>query len=69
MMKSIHDRMPCILEKDKEDSWLNPEANENYAFLEHLLTQYNPKKMASYQVSTDVNKTTNNYQELTIPVA
>lgn len=67
LMKPIHDRMPVILEQKEENSWLDPEANEDTGFLEHLLDQYKAKEMVAYTVSSQVNTSKNNTPELLKP--
>lgn len=66
LIKPIHDRMPVILDKKEENSWLNQEANEDTGFLEHLLDQYNAKDMIAHTVSSKVNSSRNNDKELII---
>ena len=54
IVKPIHDRMPVILPRDKEDMWLDP-ANEDKEQLLSVLKPYPAEKMLVYEVSTDVN--------------
>jgi len=60
-LKNIHHRMPVILQKDHEETWLK-ENNSN--ILKNLLTPYPSKEMLSQLVSNDVNSVRNNYPEL-----
>lgn len=69
LMRPIHDRMPAILDKSKENDWLNPDANEDVGFLEDLLTQYKASDMEAYTVSSDVNSAKHNTAELILKVA
>jgi putative SOS response-associated peptidase YedK len=53
-VKPIHDRMPVILPRDKEDMWLDP-TNEDKEQLLSVLKPYPADQMLAYEVSTDVN--------------
>jgi putative SOS response-associated peptidase YedK len=53
-VKPIHNRMPVILPRDKEDMWLDP-ANEDKEQLLSVLKPYPADQMLVYEVSTDVN--------------
>ena len=64
LMKPIHDRMPVILEQKEEHSWLDPEADNDTGFLEHLLDQYKAKEMTARIVSSNVNNVKNNNANL-----
>lgn len=64
MMRPIHDRMPAILPRQHENDWINPEAADDFGFLEHLLTPYNPQDMSAYEVSTQVNAAKHNSKDL-----
>jgi putative SOS response-associated peptidase YedK len=52
-MKSIHHRMPVILDEEKEEDWLNPDTVE----IEHLKKFLNPfqGKLEAYPISTRIN--------------
>jgi putative SOS response-associated peptidase YedK len=68
LISSIHNRMPVVLDKDKEDTWLNQASSANT--LLDLLTSYPANDdLQIYQVSSAVNKVTNNYKELLSPVS
>jgi putative SOS response-associated peptidase YedK len=53
-VKPIHDRMPVILPRDKEDIWLNP-AYEDNDELFTVLKPYLAEDMEAYEVSTRAN--------------
>jgi putative SOS response-associated peptidase YedK len=64
MMLPIHNRMPVILARPDEQTWLNPNTVE----IEHLLPllePYPPDQMFAYPVSTRVNNPKNNDGDLT----
>ena len=67
-MKSIHDRMPVILPREAEASWLDPEEQDT-AMLSELLLPYDSDRMEAYEVSTLVNSPRNNFPEVIEPVA
>ena len=54
MVKPIHDRMPVILPRDKEDIWISP-ALEDREILLAVLKPYPPEDMEAYEVSARVN--------------
>lgn len=66
-MKSIHNRMPVILAKEDETTWLEPsvQTKEN---LEHFLRPYEGDELEIYEVSRDVNVVRNNNIELIYPI-
>jgi putative SOS response-associated peptidase YedK len=49
LVRSIHDRMPVIIPKDKEKSWIDP-ANGNQAMLLSLLKPYPAEEMVMLEV-------------------
>ncbi|QDI90736.1 SOS response-associated peptidase [Salicibibacter halophilus] len=63
LMNDIHHRMPVILPKEHETTWLNPN-NRDPATLHQLLFPLESKKMNAYAVSTDVNSPKNNHESL-----
>ena len=67
-MTSIHDRMPVILPREFEASWLDPEERDT-AMLSELLLPYDTDRMEGYEVSTLVNSPRNNFPEVIEPVA
>lgn len=54
LMTTIHDRMPVILDKEKEEMWLDPTLHDT-GLLKSLLIPYNANRMNYYEVSTKVN--------------
>lgn len=58
-VKTIHDRMPVILPRDKEDFWLDP-TNEDKEKLLSILKPYPAEEMIAFEVSTDVNSPQHN---------
>ena len=67
-MTSIHDRMPVILPRESEASWLDPEEQDT-TMLSELLLPYDSDRMEAYEVSTLVNSPRNNFPEVIEPVA
>lgn len=63
LMENIHDRMPVILQKEKQMIWLNPQIS-NTEQLKSLLTPFEADKMIAYRVSDLVNSPNNNSDEL-----
>jgi putative SOS response-associated peptidase YedK len=62
ILRSIHDRMPVILEPKDYDLWLDPTL-EKPEMLQQLLHPYSSEAMISYPVSTKVNNPANNTPE------
>jgi len=54
LIRPVHDRMPVILPRDKEDFWLDP-ANEDKEGLLGLLKPYPAQDMELYPVSQKMN--------------
>jgi putative SOS response-associated peptidase YedK len=54
LLEPIHDRMPLIIPKDKEDLWLDP-AVQDQDILSDLLKPYPAEKMELHEVSARVN--------------
>jgi putative SOS response-associated peptidase YedK len=67
LMQPIHDRMPVILPKSQESSWLNP-AIQHAADVLPLLVPYSAADMEAYPVSRMVNSPENNSPDLVRPV-
>ena len=68
LVGKVHDRMPVILNKDDEESWLNTPAEDAEALLP-LLASYSASKMASVEVSTLVNRVSaENSEDLIKPI-
>jgi putative SOS response-associated peptidase YedK len=63
MMTRLHDRMPVILHDRDYDAWLDPK-NEDTETLKRLLAPYPSEEMRAYPVSTRVNSSKNEGQEL-----
>jgi len=66
LMETIHDRMPVILHSRDYAKWLDaaPQTPEN---LQPLIKPFPADAMSAYQVSTLVNKPTNDMPELVVP--
>lgn len=62
LLRSIHDRMPVILDPKDYDLWLDP-AVQKPDPLQHLLRPYQSEAMTAYPVSTQVNNPSNNSPE------
>ncbi len=60
-MKEIHHRMPAILAKEQEITWLSSQSQEK---LLSLLQPFDSEKMITHTVSKSVNSVKNNYLEL-----
>lgn len=59
LMRPIHERMPVIIPKEKEDLWLDPKT-EDESLLLSLLKPYPADQMEAYPVSKKVNSPKNN---------
>jgi putative SOS response-associated peptidase YedK len=66
-MKDIHTRMPVILHKEEESSWIEP-SNVDQESLEKLLFPSEDDRFEIYEVSRDVNSPRNNDPSLLKPV-
>jgi len=53
-MSTIHDRLPVILRKEDEDTWLNHKETD-IAKLSSLLVPYNDQEMDMYPVTPKIN--------------
>ena len=62
-MASIHNRMPVILHREDEASWLEP-SNQSRSGLEPLLRPYEDHGLEIYTVSDDVNSPRHNDKHL-----
>ena len=58
LMEPIHHRMPVILHKENEDTWLDPEFKDTDTLVE-FLAPYPSDMMEAYEVSTIVNSPKN----------
>lgn len=65
MMKTIHDRMPVILDKEMERNWISKAPAEKVM---ELLKAYKSNAMKSYEISTLVNSPINNRAEILEPL-
>ncbi|WP_010283290.1 SOS response-associated peptidase [Bacillus timonensis] len=63
LMKDIHDRMPVILRKEDEKTWLDPSLDD-ISKVTHLLKPLAATHMEAYQVSSLVNSPRNNSPNL-----
>ncbi len=64
-VKNIHDRMPVILSRNEEKTWLDTNINEN--ILLKLLDPYPVNSIEAFVVSSDVNSPANNTPTLVKP--
>lgn len=62
LMKSVHNRMPVILEPKNYDLWLDPEVKKS-ELLQPLLNPYPAEEMTAFAVSKAVNKPSNDTAE------
>jgi putative SOS response-associated peptidase YedK len=58
IMEPIHNRMPVILQKKDESTWINPEHEDTEKLL-GLLKPYPDRQLEAYEISTYVNKPRN----------
>lgn len=63
VMADIHDRMPVILEKEAEKTWLDPNVQDP-ELLQKLIKPYEAEVLEVYEVSSAVNSPKNKGQEL-----
>src|SRR5690606_1519372 len=63
LMKDIHDRMPVILNKEDEQTWLDPKLDD-VSKISHLLKPLPADHMEAYEVSTMVNSPSNTSPQL-----
>lgn len=66
LMKEIHTRMPVILPREHEESWLDTSLSAGEAL--SLLIPYGADEMEAYPVSAMVNSTENNSPECIKPL-
>ena len=67
LLRPIHERMPVILPRELEEFWLDGDVTDSEA-LTDVLTPYAGEDMDYYEVSTLVNRATNNGPDLVVPV-
>ncbi|WP_077617363.1 SOS response-associated peptidase [Bacillus sinesaloumensis] len=63
LMKDIHNRMPVILKKEDEKTWLDPSLDD-VSVVSHLLKPLHADAMEAYEVSSLVNSPRNNSPNL-----
>jgi putative SOS response-associated peptidase YedK len=63
----FHNRMPVILQKEDEDTWLNPDISEPAQLLP-LLKSYPAEKMETWPVGDAARNVRNDYPELIKPM-
>lgn len=66
-VRSVHDRMPVILHREDEETWLNPDISEAQQLLP-LLRPYRGKGLRAYAVSKAVNSPSNDTPSCIVPV-
>jgi putative SOS response-associated peptidase YedK len=59
----FHNRMPVILQKEDEETWLNPDISESAQLLP-LLKSYPAEKMETWAVGEEARNVKNDYPEL-----
>ena len=62
LVKTVHHRMPVMLEEKFEEDWLNPDNDDES--LQKMLKPYPPKQMKLHPVSRRVNKPMNDDKKL-----
>lgn len=67
LMMPIHDRMPVILDQDKETLWLDPNLTD-LGYLKSLLHEYPSESMEVYPVSPKVGNPRNDSAENIQPI-
>ena len=64
-IKQIHDRMPVILDRQRETTWLNPKASEQE--INDAITQPFSGQFELYTVSPRINESSQDVPSLIIP--
>ena len=67
VMKPIHNRMPVILRKKDEKTWINPELEDSKKLLS-LMKPYLNRSLEAYEISSYVNKPGNEGPQCITPV-
>ena len=67
LLRPIHERMPVILPRELEEFWLDGDVTDSGA-LTDVLAPYPDEAMDYYEVSSLVNKATNNGPDLIVPM-
>ena len=65
LMKTIHDRMPVILDSEGQSQWLGESDPDK---VKEMLTPFSPALMEAYPISTMVNSPSNQNKEILDPV-
>lgn len=68
LMGPIHDRMPVILPPETFTAWLNPSPLPR-EILKYFLKPFASKNMTAWPVSTSINKSTNQGEQLIQPIS
>lgn len=63
LVANVHDRMPVILTKESEETWLD-RSIQDVNILQPLITPYHDELMTYYEVSTLVNSSKNEGEQL-----
>lgn len=66
LLEPIHDRMPVIIPRDKEDYWLNP--SKDLEALMEMLKPYTSEEMEMYEVSSKINYPKYNSPDVLEPI-
>ncbi len=67
LVAPIHDRMPVIIPKRRQETWLDPK-NQDVAKVVALLAPFPAEKLEAYEVSRLVNTPANNSPECIAPL-
>jgi putative SOS response-associated peptidase YedK len=67
ILKPIHPRMPVVLKREDEETWIEPDFVTSEKLLS-LLKSYSPSEMEIYPVSREINKTRLDNETLINPV-
>ena len=67
LLRPIHNRMPVILPKELESFWLDDEVQDSLT-LGDILSPYPAEAMDAYEVSSLVNRPSNEGPEVAIPI-
>jgi putative SOS response-associated peptidase YedK len=67
LLSEVHDRMPVIMPRDKEDFWLDPK-NGDFDGLLSVLRPYPPDELECYRVSSRINSPAYDSPENLTPV-
>jgi putative SOS response-associated peptidase YedK len=68
LMQKIHNRMPVVLDRKDESTWLDPD-NHDIAVLKSLLKPCPSEWLEVYEISTLVNSPKNNTKKVLDPLA